>query len=197
MGKPNLKNTKSYKLGEGGENKVMLHLNTLVKPEFNLHNIMLLDGDDTHQIDAISITTAGVFVIEVKNVCGYKIQCGNDLKYWTYDWKKDGQLVTCKLYNPIWQNRTHVEQIRKVLGYPDYPIFSMVVFANNNTLEHSEDLDEMCVSLKNMGTYMKLFTRGKINDEQRQAIKQKILANHHPEISLLEHVKNVNKIRGN
>lgn len=195
MGTPNIKATKAYKLGNSGENKVMLMLDSFNDPEFNIHNIMLKNGNDTHQIDVICITDSGVFVIEVKNVCGYKIYCGNDKKYWTYDWIKDRKPVKCTLYNPIWQNRTHVEQIEKILKDFNTPIYSMVTFSNNNTLVPDSPLDEMVVSLKSIRQYIEAFPKGRLTKAEKIAIKQTILKNHHPEISLQEHIDNIKGTR--
>lgn len=190
MANTNIYATKAYKLGNSGENKVISILNTVNNPQFNLHNIILLDNGMTHQIDVICILNSGVFVIEVKNVCGYKIKCENDLMYWTYDWIKNKELIHCKLYNPIWQNRTHVQQIRKLLP-SEVPIYSMITFSNNNTLVHSKDLDAMVVNMTNIRQYLNKFSQNVLSDIQRENIKNIILKNNHPEISIKQHIDNI------
>ena len=65
MTRTNIKATKAYKLGNSGENKVLLMLNSINDPQYNIHNIMLKDNKgNTHQIDLICITSAGVFVTQ-------------------------------------------------------------------------------------------------------------------------------------
>ena len=194
MTRTNIKATKAYKLGNSGENKVLLMLNSINDPQYNIHNIMLKDDKgNTHQIDLICITSAGVFVIEVKNVCGYKIYGENDSKYWTYDWIKNKEVIKCKLYNPILQNRTHVQEIRKILKDFNVPIYSMVTFSNNNVIVHQNDLDDMVVSLKNIKNHLNLFPQNKLSETAKNAIKNTILKAHHPEITLQEHINNIQK----
>ena len=198
MKKKNIKATKAYKLGDSGENKVKLMLDSFNNPDYNIHNIMLLDKNgDTHQIDLISITSAGVFVIEVKNVCGYKIYGEPDQTYWKYDWVKNKELIHCELYNPIMQNKTHVEKIHKILSDFNAPIFSLIVFPNKNQIIHQWDFDEPVInSIIDMKNYILKFPQNKISEEQKLLIKNKILKYHHPEIKLQEHVDNINKKRG-
>lgn len=191
-GKTNIYATKAYKLGNSGENKVVLTLETFIPKENIIHNTLLKDGNDTHQIDVIAITSQGIFVIEVKNVCGYKIKCENDQMYWTYDWKKNGELINCRLYNPIWQNETHVYEVRKIVG-DEYPIYSMITFSNNNTLVHENPLNEMVVSLKDIKKYFDLFPKNKLSDKEIVYLRELIKKNHHPEISLQEHVDNIRR----
>lgn len=193
MSSKNIYATKAYKLGNSGENKVILLLNTFNPEQYNIHNVMLKDGNDTHQIDAICITKAGVFVIEVKNVCGYYIKCENDWTYWTYQWRKNKELIDCKLYNPIWQNKTHVVQIRKILDN-NFPVYSVVTFANNNKLVHERPLDEAVVSLAGVKSFIQAFPP-KLTEEQMKYIKSVILANNRTDIKLTEHIKNL-KSRG-
>lgn len=198
MSKNNIKATKAYKLGNSGENKVKLMLDSFNNPDYNIHNIMLLDDNgDTHQIDLIAITSGGVFVIEVKNVCGYKIYGEYDQTYWTYDWIKNKELIHCELYNPIMQNKTHMEKIYKILSDFNVPIISMVVFPNNNKIIHQWDFDEIVVnSITDMKNYILKFPQNKISEELKPAIKNQILKYHHPEIKLQEHIDNINKKRG-
>lgn len=192
-GTKNIKNTRAYKLGNSGENKVVLTLNTFMRSEQILHDIMLVDETGgTHQIDVIAVTSAGVFVIEVKNVCGIKIRCENNWTYWTYDWIKNHEVVHCRLYNPIMQNSTHVKEIRKLIGN-DYPIYSMITFANNNILVHENPLDEMVVPLDKIKKYFELFPRHKISSAEMKYIRETIINNNHTEISLQEHIDNIKR----
>ena len=39
MARTNIKATKAYKLGNSGENKVLLMLNSINDPQYNIHNI--------------------------------------------------------------------------------------------------------------------------------------------------------------
>lgn len=186
-----VKSTTAYKKGNSGENRVLFVLNEFNDSDYNIHDIMLVDGKDTHQIDLISITDIGVFVIEVKNYIGYQIYGEQDDKYWYYNWRKNNKIVKYSFYNPIWQNRTHIEQVRKLIGNA-FPIYSIVCFANDNQIVHQGTMLKSVLGLKDIKEYMTQF-KTSLNQNDKEKIKNIILTNHHPEIKLEEHIKNVQK----
>ena len=86
-----------------------------------------------------------------------------------------------------------MQEIRKILKDFNVPIYSMVTFSNNNVIVHQNDLDDMVVSLKNIKNYLNLFPQNKLSETARNAIKNTILKAHHPEITLQEHINNIQK----
>lgn len=88
------------------------------------------------QIDLAVPTPQGIIVFEVKDYSGWIFGNGNS-KYWM-------QILAFgeekhQFYNPIWQNRTHITALRKLLpNNPDIPIFNIVVFYGNSEFK---DLD--------------------------------------------------------
>ena len=88
------------------------------------------DGS-TAQIDELIIADSGIYVIEMKNYKGWIFGNENN-KYWTqvlYSGYR-GESTKNRLYNPIWQNASHVSCIRQNLKGYKGPIHSLIVFGN-------------------------------------------------------------------
>ena len=96
--------------------------------------MLLKIGDRTTQIDHILVNRAGVFVIETKNFSGV-ITGAKDDDSWKHIAKHGYENM---FYNPIRQNETHVKLVKEILGNKS-PIFSLVVFVNNNKPLFSPD----------------------------------------------------------
>lgn len=95
-----------------------------------LRDILLrLSSGDTTQIDAIVVSTKGVFVIEMKNYSGWIYgKSENDL-YWTQ--YLHGRRYT--FYNPVLQNDCHVRAVANLLkrnGIKKVKVHPLVVFGN-------------------------------------------------------------------
>ena len=94
------------------------------------HDLYIRKPDGTYtQIDLAVPTPQGIIVFEVKDYSGWIFGNGNS-KYWmqilAYGEEKH------QFYNPIWQNRSHITALRKLLpNNPDIPIFNIVVFYGN------------------------------------------------------------------
>lgn len=93
-----------------------------------VHNIYLPKEDGTStEIDLVYITQHGIYVIESKNYNGWLFGNYNN-KFWTVTYKTG---LKQSLYNPIWQNNTHIKYLKNFL--PDInknAFFSIVVFSN-------------------------------------------------------------------
>lgn len=101
------------------------------------HDLYIRKENGTYtQIDLAVPTPQGIIVFEVKDYSGWIFGNGNS-KYWM-------QILAFgeekhQFYNPIWQNRTHITALRKLLpNNPDVPIFNIVVFYGNSEFK---DLD--------------------------------------------------------
>ena len=94
------------------------------------HDLYIRKSDGTYtQIDLAVPTPQGIIVFEVKDYSGWIFGSGNS-KYWmqilAYGEEKH------QFYNPLWQNRSHITALRKLLpNNPDVPIFNIVVFYGN------------------------------------------------------------------
>lgn len=110
-----------------------------------LHNVYLPAGKDFSEADLICVCEKGIVVIESKNYSGWIF--GNDEnKYWTqsiYN-RSTRQTEKFRFYNPVWQNATHVKNLRKAISDESIPVWSVIVFGDNCqlkdvTLRHDDD----------------------------------------------------------
>jgi len=78
------------------------------------------------QIDVVVATTEGIIVFEVKDYSGWIYGNGNH-SHWTKVLAYGKQKY--RFYNPIKQNKNHIETLRRQLGQLDrIPFFSIIVF---------------------------------------------------------------------
>ncbi|MCF0109647.1 MAG: NERD domain-containing protein [Erysipelotrichaceae bacterium] len=103
-----------------------------------LRNLYIPRPNGTTEADIVYITSKGIFVIESKNYAGYIFGSGNH-KHWTvslYTGKNYLGFKTTtklKLYNPVWQNSTHINALRNYLqGNIKY--YSLIVFSDRASL---------------------------------------------------------------
>lgn len=85
---------------------------------------------NTTQIDLVLATGVGLIVFEVKDYTGWIFGKGNQQK-WTqslfdkYNYEKH----TFRFYNPVLQNKRHIEELRKQSSqFAKIPIYSVIVF---------------------------------------------------------------------
>lgn len=118
--------------GEDALAKVMSQLNGIY-----LRNLLVPISDNMKtEIDGVFIAPSGVFVIEDKLYNGI-IHGKEEEKDWTQEYY-DGSKK--ELYNPIMQNRGHVqaiyEQIKDLpVTNPLYTIYSLITFSNRTTID--------------------------------------------------------------
>lgn len=103
------------------------------QPEYKkvLINIYIPNGNHTNEIDSILINNYGVFVIESKGYSGWIF--GNETnKTWTQIIYKH----RTHFFNPIIQNRIHIESLAKILEINNPNIFrSYIVFSERCELK--------------------------------------------------------------
>ncbi len=104
---------------------------TLIKngshPDAIFHDIYLERRNGTFsQIDLVMATPVGLIVFEVKDYGGWIFGSGNST-YWTQVLAFGKEKY--RLYNPIIQNRRHIEELRKITPqFANIPMFSVVIF---------------------------------------------------------------------
>ncbi len=90
-----------------------------------LRNIYLPnDNGETSEVDLIYITRKGIFVFESKNYSGW-IFGDENAQYWTVTLPNQQKN---RFYNPIRQNRTHIQLLKRYIG-AGIPCFSIIVFS--------------------------------------------------------------------
>lgn len=125
-------------LGKRGEDAVASKLSwagIFGREGLTLQNVYVPTGNGkTVEIDLLYITVKGIFVIESKNYSGYIF--GNEKnREWTTTLYAGKSFLGFKqvekhhFYNPIWQNKTHINCLRRYLS-EDIPMWSLVVFSD-------------------------------------------------------------------
>lgn len=105
-----------------------------------LHNVYVPKRDGgTSEIDVLLVCIKGVFVFESKNFVGW-IFGDDQSKYWTVSLYGGKDLLGFKktekhkFYNPIWQNNSHISNLRRLLGN-NIPMNSIIVFSERSELK--------------------------------------------------------------
>ncbi|QUH22226.1 nuclease-related domain-containing protein [Alkaliphilus sp. B6464] len=115
-----------------GERKVKKYIKKLEKKGYViLNDFMIPLYNKTTQIDHVVIGPYGITVIETKNYKG-KIIGSSNSKYWI---QKLG-FKTHNIYNPLWQNHTHVKTIKYLLhkeGFRNVNLENLVVFTSKKS----------------------------------------------------------------
>lgn len=134
----------SKRIGETGEFNIISIIERCLRKGlygYVLHNLYVpkVDGGSS-EVDVVLVCTKGIFVFESKNYAGW-IFGDDEHKYWTVtlyagkDWIGFKQTEKHKFYNPIWQNNSHIRNLKKVLGNT-VPMISIVVFSDRCELKN-------------------------------------------------------------
>ncbi|MCY6372479.1 nuclease-related domain-containing protein [Clostridium ganghwense] len=192
--------TRKENKGVIGEKKVIKALKKLPKNKYKfLNDIMILNEGTSSQIDHIVISTFGIIVIETKNykdlIYGY-----DDKNDWTQSIKKTGKYYT--VYNPIKQNKKHIEELKKLIKDSKIPFYNLVVFAGKCTLQGEylkNNKDVLFVSeLLNRMDELSSANKEILNINEVQEIYKLIKTNNVTDAGLRkQHIDNIrlNKIR--
>ena len=122
-----LKTVTSPNRGTGTERDLVLTLlKSGVPKETIFHELYLKKSNGRYcQVDVVVATSAGIIVFEVKRYGGWISGTG---------YQKQGTQVVAfglekhRFYNPIIQNKTHIENLKRQLNQGNVPFFSVIVF---------------------------------------------------------------------
>lgn len=122
-----IKTVTSLDRGTRSERRMILKILKLgIKPTAIFHDIYLkIDNDKYSQIDLVVATDVGIIVFEIKEYSGWIFGTENQIN-WTQILAYGKQKY--KFYNPILQNKKHIEDLKKFSLFKDIPIFSIIVF---------------------------------------------------------------------
>lgn len=120
--------------GTRSERKLILNLLKHEFPAVTVYHDIYVERDrgQYSQIDAVVVTKVGIIVFEVKDYSGWLFGMGHQ-KYWTQvlAFGKEKH----RFYNPVLQNKSHIETLKKKLdGIADVPFYSVVIFYGSCTL---------------------------------------------------------------
>lgn len=110
--------------GDTGENIIEYDLINLHFYKKILRNLYIPYNGGTSEIDLVMLTEFGIYVIESKNYSGWIFGSENN-KNWTVSYNRNTKE---KLYNPIWQNNTHIKALTNYLQITDNGINSLIIF---------------------------------------------------------------------
>ncbi|GEC79995.1 nuclease-related domain-containing protein [Flavobacterium aquatile] len=134
-----LKTVTNVNRGTRSERKMVLRLlKSGIKPTAIFHDLYLHNGNGTYcQIDLVVATKVGIVVFEIKEYSGWIFGTENQ-KNWTQILAYGKQKY--QFYNPILQNKKHVEDLKKFYHFDNIPFFSLIVFFGNCKLKKTLDL---------------------------------------------------------
>jgi len=156
--------------GSIGETKVSKTLGFLLPSnKYTIFNdVTLPSSRSTTQIDHIVVSRFGVFVIETKNYKGWIFGNARS-KQWT-------QVLYKKkypLFNPLWQNKIHVNAVKRFLNLPDMYVFSVVAFVGNAKIKTKRRLPSNVVYLRQLRRYVRSKKDQVLSEREVQLIIRK------------------------
>lgn len=170
--------------GHKGEEKVISILKKR-KEHFKIINNFTFYNEKSemsHQIDHIFINCHGVFVIETKNYFG-DIKVIEDENIWLKTVKKE----TIRIANPLKQNKSHKQIIKRILE-SKYDVISLVVFIRNNAPYLG---DENVINFKDLNAFIDCYPYRKELNEEEIDDAYKIIKSNASKISKKEHLENI------
>ncbi len=125
-----LKTVTSLNRGTGTERDLVLTLlKSGVPKETIFHDLYLKKNNGKYcQVDVVVATSVGIIVFEVKQYSGWIFGTGYQ-KQWTQVLAYG--LGKHRFYNPVIQNKTHIENLKRQLNQGNVPFYSVIVFYGN------------------------------------------------------------------
>lgn len=127
-------------MGCFGEELVSKKLSSLDNSVYHVFNNVILNNREggTCQIDHIIVSIYGIFVIETKGLSGSVVGSIRSNKWKRLNTSSGRLRNSCYIYNPVKQNKRHVDILMNVLGLDRLKFTSIVCFTN----------DKCCVKVK-------------------------------------------------
>lgn len=167
-------------------NELSIHFpNSIVKT--NLLIPRLGSINEYSEIDILFIHNTGLYVLELKNYSGYVY--GNlKNEHWDIGYKRDNKRSVFSIYNPVLQNKKHIEDLSERTGR-EY--INHVIFSNNSELDSNIEnvtyLDEFINIVKtNQAIYTSVELEEALNEILKINMYEKI-ENHIERIKFNEH----------
>lgn len=196
-----LKTVTNTNRGTRSERKMILRLlKSGVKSTAIFHDLYLHNGNGNYcQIDLVVATKVGIVVFEIKEYSGWIFGSENQLK-WTqvlaYGKRK------YKFYNPILQNKKHVEDLKKFYLFDNIPFYSVIVFFGNCEFKNFLDLPSRTFLTKSstvMNTFEEIIQNYKLANygdkwEIVNLLKEAV-RNGENSIITKKHIENIEKLK--
>jgi hypothetical protein len=187
--------------GTRSERKTILKLlDSNIHPKAIFHDLYLIKNTGHFtQIDLVVATPVGIIVFEVKEYNGWIFGNGNHQK-WTQVMAYGREKYY--FYNPVFQNKKHIEDLKKQLPqFSTVPFFSVIVFFGNCTFRAMSNIPNDVFFIRSsqiQDTIRSIFelnapTEYKNKREVYQLLKNAVL-NGENEFIRSKHIDNVNKV---
>ena len=125
--------TKSNRGTKTERDLVLKLLKSGIPAQTIFHDLYLEKGNGNFsQIDLVVATKIGIIVFEVKKYSGWIFGTGHH-QQWTQILAYGKQKY--RFYNPILQNKKHIEDLKKLKQFENIPFYSIVVFYGDCTLK--------------------------------------------------------------
>ena len=196
-----LKTVTNLNRGTKSERKMVLKiLKSGIKSTAIFHDIYLNNGNGKYsQIDLVVATKVGIVVFEVKEYSGWIFGTENQIN-WTqilaYGKRK------YKFYNPILQNKKHVEDLKKFYHFDNIPVFSMIVFFGDCEFKNLIDLPSrtfLTKSNKVMNRFNEILENNQPakykNKWEIASLLKQAVKNGENSIILEKHIENIQKLK--
>lgn len=176
-----IKSKFSGKMGEGVVSfsiSSCFHSKTKYLKDTYLH---FRNGTST-QVDEIVISNSGIYVFEVKNYKGWIFGNQNNKNWTQVLYLGYGETEKNQFYNPIIQNRTHINCIETIIEDKSIPIHSIVVFTDKSEFKDlTYDPDQVSVihryQLKKTISSLSRSFHNSVSDEDIDLIYNQLLSN--------------------
>jgi len=139
--------TESHR-GNSSERSLVLQLRKMdVHPDALFHDLYLKKRNGSYaQIDLVMATSVGLIVFEVKDYTGWIFGSGHRT-YWTQVLAYGKHKY--RLYNPIIQNRRHMEELQKCsMQFAQIPMFSVIIFYGDCQLKQLDGVPNRVFVIK-------------------------------------------------
>lgn len=196
-----LKTVTNLNRGTKSERKMVLKiLKSGIKSTAIFHDIYLnIENGKYSQIDLVVATKVGIVVFEIKEYSGWIFGSENQLD-WTQLLAYGKQKY--KFYNPILQNKKHVEDLKKYFNFDGIPVFSMIVFFGDCEFKNLIDLPSrtfLTKSNKVMNRFNEILESNQpANYENKWEIAnllEQAVMNGENSITREKHIENIQKLK--
>lgn len=179
--------------GKQGEKKVAKVLKK-IKGTKLINNLRIPLYDTITEIDHVLIGKMGLVVFETKNISGSV--SGN-----VYDRELVHNIGTKihSLYNPIFQNKTHTDNITyhlKKMCFKNIPVYSVVVFVDNNLkININGKSNTKILKINNLKSYIKSIPICKNNIDYKQIYSNLCSIKENSFVKMVSHNKNIKRLK--
>lgn len=198
-----LKTVTSLNRGTKSERDLVLKLLKHGIPKQTIFHDLCVEKNNGEfsQIDVVVATTEGIIVFEVKDYSGWIYGNGN-FSHWTKVLAFGKQKY--RFYNPIKQNKSHIETLKKQLRqFEKIPFFSIIAFYGDCELKEINFVPEGTFLVKSARIFevLKLIRKNNepapyTNKKEIVRILEQAVNNGENVINQEKHVENINDMLG-